>query len=811
MTNDTPVTENKLIARNKSEEQSSGDNALNNNALNEKALDKEAPPVLTLEQLVQHCLRMRPSEAARRGDSTLCVTPLITHLIIEGQTYELALKEERWGALNVRVSSEIQRSALSHPNKNQLDQEQPEQPSAKRSNNKTSKSRKRAAKQDGYSEEEQIVRGIRHFVRAGQAFKVYSDAGVTGEYPNNDPALIKRLLGKKAARYERIFRLTLLDETSRSWWTPEQITQLEDYLASTVAGIRRGHVNQDYLISGKIAAGGAPGEAVEPKGEAVEAEPAIGAEVAGTQPAQRRPGRPSNKVFFRQGFTQLWEDTGRSLIHTTAVSDRSRLCRDADLETAMLERMAQHGTRLVGLMEDLSSLDVSDPLRKGLTYLIASINEQRLSDIAQASFRGTMQRLRSGRPGGRPPWWLWRDDDGETHVREEMRPLVARIVEMSLSGIGARATMTRLHREGVRVDDKSLTLMQVQYMITHDVLAGKQTFCGLSWEVYPRMIDDETLEELRRGRKSRAQKTVRLNDERTWARHTFSGVLRCACGVRMPCSAPTKARRAAGETGYYRCESSNKEKNKEGVHGWISDQQLEAFFGELLRHQPDLLARTLSLGDGRALAASARRQHLEERLVAARAEYAYKEAEAREKAAVSAASLGLAAGSAGYATVVSGLCESLLTGERGPMEALILEMSSVGAEAGHHRQAARALEAARDLSGWDSLNAETRNRLLRVLLDKVVVYSMGRMRPGRGRGGYLEIWLAGVDVPLPPVKMKRGAGKTILLPTPAEWIADIFTTNVLPIETHTVAETGATGSPAVDDASAEQSTERIGR
>jgi len=51
---------------------------------------------------------------------------------------------------------------------------------------------------------------------------------------------------------------------------------------------------------------------------------------------------------------------------------------------------------------------------------------------------------------------------------------------------------------------------------------------------------------------------------------------------------------------------------------------------------------------------------------------------------------------------------------------------------------------------------------------------MGRMRPGRGRGGYLEIWLAGVDVALPPVKMRRGAGKTVLLPTPAEWIADMF-------------------------------------
>jgi DNA invertase Pin-like site-specific DNA recombinase len=765
------------------------DDALNKDDMNDDALSDDLQG-LTMERLVDHCLRMRPDEAARRGDSTLCVTPLIQRLLVDGQIYDLALVNGRWGALNVRVSSEIQRSALSQQNKEKQNKEkpaknQPEDMLEKRFE-KPKKNRGRAAKQDGYSEEEQIVRGIRHFVRAGQAFKIYSDAGVTGEYPNNDPALITRLLGKKAARYERIFRATLLDETSRTWWTTEQIAKLEGYLAATVASIRNGQVSQDYLLTGKVSPGGSPADMADtglgdtglggPELSIIEV---VGTEGSKIEPPRRRRGRPSSKVFFRQGFTQLWQDTGTSLVHTTAISDRSRLCRDADLETAMLERMAVHGTRIVGLMEDLSSLDVSDPLRKGLTYLIASINEQRLSDIAQASFRGTMQRLRSGRPGGRPPWWLWRDEDGETLVREELRPLVARIVEMSLSGTGARAITTRLHGEGVRVDGKSLTLMQVQYMITHDVLAGRQNFCGLSWDVYPRLIDDETLEDLRRGRKGRAEKTASLNNERTWARHTFTGIMRCSCGARMCCSAPTKARKAAGETGYYRCECSNKDKNQEGVHAWISDQRLEAFFGELLGCQPDLLLRVLSSGDGRALAASARRQHLEERLSAARTEYAGKEASARVQAAASAASLGLTPGTAGYETVLSGLCQSLLVGAGEAVEALTLEMACAGAEAGHHRQVARALEAARELSGWAALDTETRNRLLRVLVDKVVVYSMGRMRPGRGRGGYLEIWLAGVDVPLPPVRMKRGAGKTVLLPTPGEWIADMFSENVV--------------------------------
>ena len=573
-------------------------------------------------------------------------------------------------------------------------------------------------------------------------------------------------MDKKAVRYERIFRKTLLDETSRTWWTAEQVSQLEDYLSGTLASIRHGQVSEAHLIKGKITAGVSDDDNVADDGQS------NSADGGGSGTVRRRRGRRGNKVYFRQAFTQLWEDT--ALVHTIAISDRSRLCRDADLETAMLERMAQHGTRLVGLMEDLSSLDVSDPLRKGLTYLIASVNEQRLTEIAQASFRGTMQRLRSGRPGGKPPWWLWRDEKGNTRVREDLRPLVARIVEMSLSGIGARATATRLHKEGVRVDGKSLTLMQVQYMVTKDVLAGKQTFCGLSWDVYPRMIDDETLADLRRGRKGRAEGTARLNDERTWARHTFAGVLRCACGARMACTTPSKARRAAGETGYCRCEASNKDSNKDGVHAWLSERQLGEFFGELLRYHPDLLARTLSAGDGRALAASARRQHLEERLASAQAIYAQKEAGARTQAEASAAGLGLGEGTPGYESVVSGLCESVLAGEMEALHALTLELSQAAGEAGHHRQAARALDAARELSGWDDLDAETKNRLLRVLLDRVVVYAMGRMRPGRGRGGYLEIWLAGVDTPLPPVRMNRGKGKTVLLPTPAEWIADMF-------------------------------------
>ena len=132
---------------------------------------------LTMERLIDHCLRMRPDEAARKGDSTLCVTPLVTRLIIDGQTHELDLEKGRWGALEVRVSSNPQRSALFQQIKEQFqnqvqNQEQPQvtdaPPHPGAADGGTRKARRRrAVKQDGYSEEEQLVRGIRHFVRAG--------------------------------------------------------------------------------------------------------------------------------------------------------------------------------------------------------------------------------------------------------------------------------------------------------------------------------------------------------------------------------------------------------------------------------------------------------------------------------------------------------------------------------------------------------------------------------------------------------------------------------------------------------------------
>ena len=158
----------------------------------------ETGGAMTLEQLLALCVRLQPVEAARREDSDLCVTPLITRLIVDGELVDLTLKNGRWGAGYPRVSGEVQRAAGSTAGKTARKGRQ------RKSTQQVMQMQQRVVTgpeeasdflpkvkgtADGYSEEEQLVRQIRHFVRQGLAFKIYSDCGLTRRVPQQRPAL----------------------------------------------------------------------------------------------------------------------------------------------------------------------------------------------------------------------------------------------------------------------------------------------------------------------------------------------------------------------------------------------------------------------------------------------------------------------------------------------------------------------------------------------------------------------------------------------------------------------------------------------
>ena len=760
--------------------------------------------MMTLEELLALCVQLQPVEAAERGDSALCVTPLITRLCVDGEVVALKLRQGRWGAAYPRVSSEVQRAAESGAGK-------PKQKARRRKSTPQVAQAQSAPKYDGgdlsfpnggtktkgaadgYSEEEQLTRQIRYFVREGLAFKVYSDCGLTGEYPSDDPRLIRRLLDGKAARYRKIYERTLLDETSLLRRTPAQVASMRTYLDKRVAQIKNGLVTDNEftpsdddlsdLASDNLASDNLASHEL----------------VSSDQTVQRRPGRPRRKVYFRQAFTQLWQDIVADCVCTVAVSDRSRLCRAADLESEFLMLLSQHQTRLVGLIEDLSTLDVSDPLRKGFAYMIASVNEYRLEEICGHSFRGFLQLLESGHPHGRLPWWLLRDVNGRAVEMPAYMPHARRVAELYLSGLGVGAIVTKLHAEGVLIGGEPLTPRMVRYVLDSDAACGLQWQFGLAWDIFPPLLPPQTVAELRERRQARRDMLIPTFGERqpgrTWANHLFTGLLRCACGLLLRYSHPSRTQRQAGRVGYYYCPAPHKRAEGAAAHAWMNEDKLSAFFGELLGENPHLIADALRAGGDRAAGHAVRRGLLEERLQQARQEFADQEAEAQAKAAQIALGAGIGAASASFGSVVAEISRGLLETERASLAALEAELAVLGAQAGQDKQAARVLSALEQLGGSDQNREGTqselgtmtvlmRNNLLKAIFSEITIHPLepksskkaGNKKIG-GEGephGCLVLRLAGVETPLPPVRMRRLRGKEMRLPSVAEWITDIF-------------------------------------
>lgn len=698
---------------------------------------------MTVEALIDLCVRMQPVLAAEKRDSTLCVTPLITELIVDGKIVHLELVSGRFGAAYVRVSDERQRSAQSANSRSRGNARQRRQKGASATNSA-----------DGYSEAEQLNRQIRYFIAKRQAFRIYSDAGITGEYPIDDIYLIKRLLEGKAARYRKIFARTMLDETSLQKHTPDEIEAMRVYLEYRCEKIKQGGLT--------------------------EAEVEDSAELAQRAKLRLR-GRPRSQTFFRQGLTQMWRDIEADMVHTTTVSDRSRLCRSADLETEFLNLIAAHNVRLHGCIEDLSSLDVGDPIRKGMAYLIASINEYRLEEIAGHCLRGTVQLLTSGNPSGAIPWWLERDETGRAAVIEEHLEVVERIVSLAGTGLGEAAITGKLRETGVKIDGKILTKAQVRYVLHTNAVLGQQQFFGIAWSVFPPVIAPERMTELRIQRAERAATMTNLHDPRTWAEHLFTGVLRCWCGRPLIYSPQPKDRLEAGGSNYYGCKVHHKSSDNSPQHSWVNERKAEAFFTSLLSHHPNIIAAALLSG------ADGRRHHEVERaaiegeLKAAREVYRVRECEVRETAEKSVLAL-VGLSNPGFGNLVAATTATMLSEERQKLTDLEQRLLRSGLERNENKQASNAIAALDGAGQWNNLDTLAKNRILRSLFERITVYPFDRTgQPCQHRqGGYMEIKLHGVETPLPPVRQRRPNRKAIDYPTVGEWIDEMLLGDVEP-------------------------------
>jgi len=472
-------------------------------------------------------------------------------------------------------------------------------------------------------------------------------------------------------------------------------------------------------------------------------------------------------VYYRQAFSQLWLDVEADLTHTASACDSSRICRDPDLHIAFLQHLSQHRATILGIVESVIPLDVDDEMSKGMLYLIASYHASRLVETATTTFRGSVQRLESGRHVGRLPWWITKDRKGFPQLVSDRVRIVQKIVDLYLAGHGGGSIGTQLIADNDLVDGKILSDRKIDEVLGGNTVAGKSSFYGLEWDVLPAAItDDDLLTELRAKRASRKDAIPHISPN-SWAEHLFTGLTRCSCGQRMYFQQTDPHNAAAHPDGWYRClERHGKAK---GSHATIDARMLADFIGELVSANPDLLSGALadSLCPGSNEERTARRALLEATLQEAEARFNDAETIARAKAETTACRLGMMARSEAFEQVVGGLVKNDLLGASMELGELRSDVTRLRVETSKRKRDDKFLDSLAELKDWGCLDEFTQNRLLRSVFAEITVFP----RKGENR---IEINLHGLSQALAPIYPIHTNRNAFRLPTVGEWLEDTY-------------------------------------
>lgn len=600
---------------------------------------------------------------------------------------------------------------------------------------RSSKSGKKVA--DGYSEEYQLRRNIEWCVAQRLAFKVYSDAGVTSTYPPNKPDLILDLLQAKADRYKKVFDRIWLAKGPIAERTPEEVKAMIAYRDRKIEATLSGPYTDDK----------------EPP----------------------RQGRKKKKAYHRQALTQLWDDMEAGLVHTVVVTDKSRLFRGADLEKRFLELAHKRCVKLQGTEETIIDFDITDPMQKGMVYLLGCTTEKKLEEVSVNAMKGYFELLRSGRPLGCLPFWLERDKHKHALLVEGADAVVLRIIDMFLNGYGRCAISNRLFHEGVTVQGKSISAQMVETVINTDAAAGIQEEFGLRWEVLPRLIDDDTLADMRAMREKRKDNKHQQGfggEKGSQPNHIFTGIAFCECGYRCGWHNGNGT-----PTGYVVCGRPHR--GSAADHAFFPQDHLAAFLDEILPHLEQLseLSNDQSERLARAHCRDEAMHHLTLQITKAEEALARKTREAQENAEQNVAKLGVTRDAPDYDTIVAGVADVLVTPDRKALGVLQARLTALQQQASADRSTARIRAKMADVSDWLNLSDVEKNLVLKGIFDRIVLSRPSPYRKSTpGPDGTVTFYLKDIETPLPPVRMYRGGitRRALFLQKPAEWLADIF-------------------------------------
>ena len=505
---------------------------------------------------------------------------------------------------------------------------------------------------DGFSIDFQVLKVAMHFISKGEAFQIFTDAGISGGAPIDNTEIMREMWGNRADLYQEIFEHVLLSESSVAS-TPSQRAGMIRYMEEHCAEMRSGG------LSG-------------PRSE--------GEEISDDEAEVFRSDRPTE---YRPGLTVLVDNLPR--VHTVAVVDMSRLARSQFLFFVLTARFDQHGVQVVGITESLDWMTkrkggiekdaVGNSINRGIGQslmkgILPTIAEYRIREAMLGSMRGIVTMLVQGCPHGSIPFWVKRlrppkgqrqekvplsidghlhpDDDlfgenravsdvGEDRSAEldvplatkyvrnipEMLDIVLKMVDYYLDESdninGFRTVAARLESEGL--PDKEMRLpsnakyvgwsgADVADTLGNRALLGIQAVFGRDWKVYPPLLvrRDQQGQPILDG-KGEVQPDLALFERIQVVRkarwlsaagrkpkdpegHLLQKFIFCHCGKPL-------GHFVQRGVEYYKCRSTKRDRDRNPGfrHVMLLKADLEKFFDELIKTHPQAILNVISLGD----------------------------------------------------------------------------------------------------------------------------------------------------------------------------------------------------------------------
>jgi DNA invertase Pin-like site-specific DNA recombinase len=590
----------------------------------------------------------------------------------------------------------------------------------------------------GYSLGDQIRRGIEYCIRKGWSFRIFSDSGLSGGLPYNSERLIARNRKRKAQTYRKSFEAVFLSDPSL---TAEDRQSMEEFSASIVRQIETGQYTEE--IDGKT---------VYPK------------------------NRKGQKSAFRPGLTVLVDSL--SGIHTVCIGDLSRLSRNDQLTTALLEEFMEREINIDGIIEDLSLLRMDGIAGSVVSKILSVMAELRLGEACLGAMRGQKSLLTSGRPNGKIPSWCRRNADGYAELIPEKVRLVHRIIELFLSEDPSSndskfdAVAIKIAREGwptlqdytsdpseFKPKKHVWQRTNISRLLKSPCLMGLQAIYGKTWKTLPAIIDEDTRQQLDQRLKAKSPGYSRKN-RKDKEGYLLTSIIRCPCGRTMV--------RSATETGaafrsYYRCASSFSErKNKDQDHAIFNESDINRFVNQLMESNTESIMRVFRSGDyGKTLEDEIAALHQQAEEI--RREKRAAEDAARMTAEQTAAAARIATDNPKYAewlsTTISALTSAVGEQERqilGEIDARREQLESLVPD-----DAIRELE--KSDQSWGELPTGRKNAILRQIFKALIVCE-----------DRIEVRLnLPVTVSLPAIPLgprRRGSKPANRMPTVDEWL-----------------------------------------